>query len=306
MPSRHQWSSALRRREALAGYAFASPWLLGFACFLAFPILTSLYLGFTSYNMLTPPRWIGVANYRVLFSSDPVFWKSLGNTLYYVVFAVPLNLVLGVLIAMLMNQKVRGIRMYRTVFYLPNVVSVVAIALLWSWILDPSFGLVNSALARVGIEGPGWLYDPAWSKPSLIVMGIWNVGGAMVIYLAALQDIPVHLYESASIDGAGAVRKFFRITLPLLTPSIFFNVVVAVIFSFQVFTQAFIMTGGGPIRSTYFYAYYLYDKAFTESSMGMASAMAWILLLVTLALTLVIVRTSSRWVYYQSGTDEKG
>lgn len=294
----------IERREELAGYAFASPWLIGFVAFMAFPIFASLFMSFTSYNMITPPRWIGGANYRVLFTSDPLFWKSLGNTLYYVVFVVPLNLVFGVLVAMLMNQKVRGIRFYRTVYYLPNVVSIVATALLWSWVLDPTFGLINTALSKIGIYGPGWLYDPAWSKPSLVLMGMWNVGGAMVIYLAALQDIPTYLYESASIDGAGPIRQFFRITVPLLTPSIFFNVVMGVILSFQVFTQAFIMTGGGPVRSTYFYAYYLYDKAFTDSAMGMASAMAWVLLIVTLILTLVILKSSAGWVYYLSGNDD--
>ena len=296
----------MQRKEELAGYLFASPWLIGFVVFMAFPIVASFYMSFTSYNMITPPRWIGIANYKILFTSDPLFWKSLGNTLYYVVLAVPLNLILGVLIAMLMNQKVAGMRFYRTVFYLPNVVSLVAVALLWSWILDPTFGLINTALSKVGITGPGWIYDPKWSKPSLILMGMWNVGGAMVIYLAALQDIPTYLYESASIDGANVLRKFFRITLPLLTPSLFFNVVMGVILSFQVFMQAFIMTSGGPIRSSYFYAYYLYDKAFSDANMGMASAMAWVLLVITLLLTLIILKTSAGWVYYQSGNEDNG
>ncbi len=296
----------MQRKEEWAGILFASPWLVGFLLFMAFPIFASLYMSFTSYDMITAPEWIGIANYEVLFTSDPIFWKSLWNTIYYVIFTVPLNLVIGILIAMLMNQKVLGMRFYRTIFYLPNVVSIVAVALLWSWILDPTFGLINLFLEKFGIEGPGWLYDPKWSKPAIILMGMWNVGGAMVIYLAALQDIPNYLYESASIDGAGVFRKFFRITLPLLTPSIFFNVVIGVILSFQVFTQAFIMTGGGPIQSSYFYAYYLYDKAFTDSAMGMASSMAWVLLVITLLLTLVILRSSNRWVYYQSGNEDKG
>jgi multiple sugar transport system permease protein len=298
--------SRMQRKEEWAGILFASPWLVGFLLFMAFPIFASLYMSFTSYDMITAPEWIGIANYEVLFTSDPIFWKSLWNTIYYVIFTVPLNLVIGILIAMLMNQKVLGMRFYRTIFYLPNVVSIVAVALLWSWILDPTFGLINLFLEKFGIEGPGWLYDPKWSKPAIILMGMWNVGGAMVIYLAALQDIPNYLYESASIDGAGVFRKFFRITLPLLTPSIFFNVVIGVILSFQVFTQAFIMTGGGPIQSSYFYAYYLYDKAFTDSAMGMASSMAWVLLVITLLLTLVILRSSNRWVYYQSGNEDKG
>ncbi len=296
----------MQRKEEWAGILFASPWLIGFLLFMAFPIFASLYMSFTTYDMITVPDWIGIANYEVLLTSDPVFWQSLWNTIYYVLFTVPLNLVIGILIAMLMNQKVMGIRFYRTVFYLPNVVSIVAVALLWSWILDPTFGLINLFLEKIGIEGPGWLYDPKWSKPAIILMGMWNVGGAMVIYLAALQDIPNYLYESASIDGAGVFRKFFRITLPLLTPSIFFNVVIGVILSFQVFTQAFIMTDGGPIRSSYFFAYYLYDKAFKDSAMGMASSMAWVLLVITLLLTLLILRSSNRWVYYQSGNEDKG
>lgn len=295
----------LDRKEELYGYLFASPWLIGFLVFMAFPILASLYMSLTNYNMIRFPKWIGFANYRILLTSDPLFWKSLGNTLYYVVFSVPLTLVTGVLIAMLMNQKVKGIRFYRTIFYLPNVVSVVAIALLWTWLLDPTFGLVNTGLEKLGITGPGWLYDPKWSKPSIIFMTMWNVGGSMVIYLAALQDIPNYLYDAASIDGAGTLRKFYHITLPLLTPSIFFNVIMGIIFSFQIFTQAYIMTGGGPIQSTYFYALYLFETAFLRTNMGMASAMAWVLLFITFALTLLVLRSGDRWVFYQSDAGEK-
>lgn len=293
----------MQRREELTGYLFASPWIIGFLVFMAFPILASLYMSFTKYNLISAPQWVGLANYKNLLFRDAVFVKSLKNTLYYVIIATPINLAMGVLIAMLLNQKVRGIRFYRTVFYLPNVVSMVAIALLWQWILDPSFGLVNTMLEKIGIDGPSWLFDAQWSKPSLILMGMWNVGGSMVIYLAALQDIPASLYEAATIDGAGAVRKFFKITLPLLSPSIFFNFVMGIILGFQVFMQSFIMTGGGPMQSTYFYAYYLYDKAFTYRQMGSASSMAWILLIITFILTFIVSKTSSKWVYYQSGDD---
>lgn len=293
----------MQRREELTGYLFASPWIIGFLVFMAFPILASLYMSFTKYNLISAPQWVGLANYKNLLFRDAVFVTSLKNTLYYVIIATPINLAMGVLIAMLLNQKVRGIRFYRTIFYLPNVVSMVAIALLWQWILDPSFGLVNTMLEKIGIDGPSWLFDAKWSKPSLILMGMWNVGGSMVIYLAALQDIPVSLYEAATIDGAGAVRKFFKITLPLLSPSIFFNFIMGIILGFQVFMQSFIMTGGGPMQSTYFYAYYLYDKAFTYRQMGSASSMAWILLIITFILTFIVSKTSSKWVYYQSGDE---
>jgi len=301
---RSERRNRLARREALNGYAFFSPWLFGFLVFTAGPVLYSLYLSFTSYDTLSAPKWIGIMNYKVLLTQDMTFWKSLYNTLYYVVFSVPLGLIIGVLLAMLMNQKVPGIRFFRTVFYLPSVVSGVAVALLWMWLLDPSFGLINTTLAKFGIQGPGWLTDVDWSKPSLILMSLWGVGGSMIIYLAGLQGIPRDLYEASRVDGAGAVRQFWRITLPLLTPTIFYNLIMGLLGGFQVFLQSFVMTNGGPVDSTLFYALYLYNKAFKSSQMGYASAMAWILLVLTLICTLIVLRTSKKWVYYE-GAENK-
>jgi multiple sugar transport system permease protein len=294
----------LSTREALNGYLFFSPGLIGFLAFMGFPILFSLYLSFTSYNIYNAPKWIGWLNYKILFTQDALFYKSLGNTLYYVALSVPLNTILGVLIAVLMNQKVRGIRLFRTIFFLPSVVSGVAVALLWQWILDGNFGLINTFLSKFGIVGPGWLTDEAWSKPSMVLMNLWAVGGSMIVYLAGLQGVPRSLYEAATVDGAGRLRQFWNVTIPMLTPTIFFNVIMGVLGGFQVFIQAYIMTGGGPNNSTMFYALYLYNKAFKDLQMGYASAMAWVLLVVAMLLTLIIIKTSGKWVYYE-GSDQK-
>ncbi len=289
----------MKSRENLIGYLFASPWLLGFFIFTLYPMCSSLYYSFTNYNTLKTPTWIGIRNYIVMFTSDPLFWKSIWNTFYYAGLSVPLGIVMGVLIAILLNQKVKGMRFFRTIFYLPTVVSSVAVSLLWMWILEPNFGLLNTFLGHLGIIGPGWLTDPAWSKNSLILMSLWSVGGGMLIYLAALQDVPESLYEAATIDGAGTLKKFFKITMPMITPTLFYNLITGVIGGLQVFSQAFIMTNGGPSYSTYFYGYHLYNKAFSEYQMGYASALAWVLLVMTLLLSLIIFRTSNKWVYYE-------
>lgn len=294
----------MRTKEAINGYLFFSPWLIGLIFFMAGPILYSLYLSFTSYNMLNAPKWVGTLNYRILFTEDPLFWQSLYNTLYYVFFSVPLATAAGVLMAVLLNQKVKGIAVWRTIFYLPSVVSIIVVSLLWQWIFDPTFGLINTALAQIGIEGPGWLQDRVWSKPALIIMSLWGVGGGMIIYLAGLQGISRELYEAATVDGAGRIRQFFKITIPMLTPTIFFNLIMGILGSLQVFVQAFIMTAGGPVNSTMFYALYLYNKAFRDLQMGYASAMAWVLLVISLIFTLIILRTSKSWVYYE-GADPR-
>jgi multiple sugar transport system permease protein len=291
--------ASLYIREGIMGYLFASPWILGFLIFTIFPVCSSLYYSFTNFNTLKTPAWLGVTNYIILFTSDPRFWRAVRNTLYYALFSVPLGIVTGLLLALLLNQKVKGIRLFRTLFYLPNVVSSVASALLWMWILEPNFGLLNTMLAKIGISGPGWLTDPAWSKNSLIIMSLWTIGGGMLIYLAALQDVPQSLYESATIDGANTLVKFFRITIPMITPTLFFNLIMGIIGGLQVFNQAFIMTSGGPSYSTYFYGYHLYNRAFRDYQMGYASAMAWILLLFTLLFSLLIIKTSNKWVYYE-------
>ena len=293
--------TALKKRENRIGYLFASPWLLGFFLLGAFPILMSLYISFTNYNMLSAPNWIALENYRILFFNDDLFWKSLYNTMYHVIIAVPLGIVAGLTLALLLNNKIRGMSLYRTMFYLPNVVSIVAMALLWIWLFQPNFGLINEILSPVyklfDMEPLGWYLDPKLSKFTLILMGLWTAGGSMIIYLAQMQDIPVSLYESAEVDGAGWWTQTFKITLPLMTPSIFFNFIMGIIGGFQVFTQAYIVTGGGPSRSTYYYAYYLFDKMMVDRAMGQASAMAWILLVIVLIVTIFALRMN-KYVFY--------
>jgi multiple sugar transport system permease protein len=289
----------MKRRKALEGYLFASPWIAGFLLFTAGPMIASLALSFCKYDILTTLKWIGLENYRYLFSAQ-LFWTALYNTVYWVVFGVPLRLAMALLLALLMNRKLRGTPLFRTIFYVPSVVSGVALAMLWVWLFDPSVGLINTFLRMLGAANPPlWLGSEQWSKPALIIMSLWGVGGTMVIFLAGLQDIPEQLYEAAEIDGAGAWHKFRTITIPLLTPSIFFNLIMGIINSFQVFTQAYVMTRGGPLYSTYFYVLYIYDEGFQYMHMGYASALAWILLLIILTLTLIQFYFSRRWVVYE-------
>ncbi|MBS4200468.1 sugar ABC transporter permease [Bacillus sp. FJAT-49732] len=257
----------------------------------------SLFYSFTDYDIIQKPTWVGFKNFTELMH-DELFWKSLYNTFYYTLFSCPLGVVVGVGIALLLNLKVKGMAIYRTIFYLPSIVPFVASSILWLWLLDPQFGVINALLENLGIPGPGWLVDPQWSKPALILMGLWGVGGPMIIYLAALQDIPNDLYESADIDGATWWQKILFITIPMLTPVILFNLIMGLIGSFQYFTQAYIMTRGGPNDSTLFYALYLYNNAFSYFHMGYASAMAWILFAIVMSVTLLIFKSSARWVYY--------
>ncbi|MBN1348626.1 sugar ABC transporter permease [candidate division KSB1 bacterium] len=291
-------------KEAASGYAFASPWLIGFMVFTLGPMLFSLYLSFTDWNLLKKLddiRLIGFDNYVRIFSHDPRFWISLENTAFYTFFSVPLGIIGALLLALLLNQQVKGIALFRTIFYLPSVVSGVATAVLWMWVFNPQFGIVNSMLRWFGIEGPGWLIDPNWSKPTLIIMSLWRLGGSMLIYLAGLQNIPDHLYEAADLDGANRLQKFWNVTIPSLTPTIFFNLVMSIIGSFQVFTTVYIISdgAGSPQQSTLFYVLYLYKKAFQEYEMGYASALAWILFVIILFFTLLIIKSSALWVYYE-------
>ncbi len=291
----------LKRQENLMGYLFASPWLLGLIVLGMFPIIASFYISFTNYDMISSPRFIGFANYEILFTNDALFWKSLGNTFYHVAIAIPLGIVVGVSLALLLNNKVKGMSIYRTLFYLPNVVSIVAMTLLWLWLFQPNFGIVNEILAPIyklfNMEPLRWHQAVETSKITLIIMGLWSAGGSMVIYLAQMQDIPTSLYESAEIDGANWIKKTIYITLPLMTPSIFFNFIMGIIGGFQVFTIAYIMTSGGPSRSTYYYAYYMFDKMIADQAMGMASAMAWILLVIVLIFTMIALRLNKYVVY---------
>ena len=288
------------RREEREFYLFIGLWLLGFIVFYLGPIVASFFISFTEWTMLRPPTWIGVANYAKLLGADKLFWKALFNTAYYVVFSVPLQVAAGLGLAILLNQKVQALPLFRTFFYIPSLITGVSVAVIWSWLLNPQFGLINHALALVGIEGPEWLFNTKTAMPAMIMMSLWGVGGGMVIYLAGLQGIPEHLYEAAEIDGAGALGKFRHVTIPMMTPTIFFNLSMGVIGSFQTFAQFFLMTRGGPANATMTLVLYLYRNAFEYFRMGYASSLAWILFLILVALTLIQFWGARYWVYYEA------
>jgi multiple sugar transport system permease protein len=293
--------TARQRRQMLEGYLFASPWIIGFGTFTAGAMLYSVWISFQRWNILTPPQFVGGFNYQKAFCHDPLFWKCLANTAYYSSVSVPLRLLIALLLAVLLNQQVRGLPLFRTIFYLPSVVTGVATAMLWLLLLNPDVGGINFVLRRLGAaHPPGWLTDERWAMPGLILMSLWSVGTMMLTFLAGLQGVPEELQDAAHVDGAGAWHRFRHITLPLLTPTIFFNLVISLIASFQVFTQTYIMTGGGPANATLTYALYLYRNAFEYFKMGYASALAWILFFILLALTALIFRSSAFWVYYES------
>ena len=299
-PSPKPRTTAAQRRNLRNGLLFASPWIVHLIVFIAYPIAASFYYSLCSYDTLRPPRWVGLENYRILFTEDPLFWTSVWNTLYMVALGLPVSMVISLGIALLMNQKLKGMAFYRTIYYLPSITPVVATSILWLWLLNPEMGLVNNVLGKAGVAGPGWLASPQWAKPGLILMGLWGAGGGMVIYLAGLQDVPTQLYEAASLDGAGKVAQFRHVTLPMLSPVILFNLIMGLIGSFQYFTQAYVISNGtgGPQDSTLFYALHLFGRAFLDFRMGYACAMAWVLFLVTLLCALAVFRSSARWVYY--------
>jgi len=289
----------MAKTEALAGYMFAAPWIVGFVIFTAGPVLFSIILSFTKYDVLHPAKFVGFDNYKWLLTKDPLFWRSLGNTLFMVL-GVPLGMAVGLGIALLLNANVKGMAVYRTIYYLPAIVPTVASSILWIWVLHPTNGLINTFLKMIHIQGPYWLQSPAWSKPSLILMGLWGAGAGMIIWLAGLKGIPEYLYEAAEIDGANWWGKFRHVTLPMLTPYIFFNLVMGIIGTFQIFAQAYIMTQGGPADSTLFYVYYLFNNAFRYLKMGYASAMAWILFVIIFILTVINFKLAPKWVYYEA------
>jgi len=289
----------MRRKEALAAYLFVSPWLLGFLLWTLGPMLFSLFLSFTEYNITRPPAFLGVNNYVRAVTRDPLFWQSLKVTFTYAIFAIPLNLVFGFTIALLLNQDIPGVSVWRTIYYLPSVVSGVAVSMLWMLVFQPQFGVLNYLLRLVGIKGPAWLFSPTWVLPAFVIMSLWGVGGGMVIYLAGLQGIPTALYEAAEIDGANWWRRLWRITLPMMSPTIFFNLVMGIISTFQIFTSAYVMTAGGPMNASLFYNLYLYTHAFSNLKMGYASMLAWILFAIIMTLTLLAIRSSAAWVYYE-------
>lgn len=290
------------RKEAFSFHLFTAPWAIGFLIFTLGPMLFSLYLSFTEYNISKPPVWVGLGQYRKAFFQDDAFWVSLKVTFTYAVTSIPLQLVLGLIIALLLNSDIPGVSFWRTIYYLPSVISGVAVAVLWILVFHPTSGVFNTVLGYFGIQGPQWLYDKNWALPALVIMSLWGVGGSMIIYLSSLQGIPTALYEAATIDGATAWRKFWRITLPMITPVLFFNLVMGIIGALQSFTNAFVMTEGGPQQATLFYGLRLYYAAFRDVRMGYASMLAWVLFFIILVLTALVVRSSSFWVYYEGAT----
>jgi multiple sugar transport system permease protein len=288
------------RSQWKGGWLCALPWVIGFIVFTGGPILFSIIISFCDYDILTPARFVGVENYLWAFTKDQLFWKSMWNTVYMVI-GIPLGMALGLGIALLLNLKVRGVAVWRTFYYLPSIVPAVASSILWIWIFNPSSGLLNNALASIGLHGPNWLQDEHTSKLSLILMGLWGAGGGMIIWLAGLKGISETYYEAASLDGANTWQQFRHITIPLLSPYIFFNLIMGLIGTFQIFTQAYIMTQGGPVNSTLFYAYDLFNNAFRYLHMGYAAAMAWVLFIIVFGLTVVQLNLQKRWVYYEEG-----
>jgi len=288
----------LRRNEAISFYLCISPWLIGFVLFVLGPMLASLAISVLRWDLLGEASFVGLRNYERVFTRDPLVWQSLKVTTIYTAVYVPMELVGGLALALLMNQKLRIERLLRTVYYLPSVLPGVAFVVLWMWILHPDVGLINTLLSYVGIDGPRWLVDPDWALTALLLMSMWGLGRSMVIYLASLQGIGRQYYEAAAIDGANYWQAFWRITIPMLTPTIYFNLVLSVISTFQTFTSAYVGTDGGPLDSTLFYVLYLFRQAFQFFRMGYASALAWVLFVIILGLTLMIVRSSRRWVFY--------
>lgn len=298
--------STFRRRQALTGLAFAAPFLIGFSIFIAYPIAASAYYSFTDFNLFQAPEWVGFDNYTEL-AGDNVFWTAFVNTLILTVTGVPLSIILGIAGAHLLNFPVRGQPLYRALVYLPTIVPIVVGGYLWRWLLNAQYGFINYFLSLFGISGPGWLVEPEWTKPAIVMMSLWTVGGTMIIYLAALKDVPHELYEAAELDGAGAISRFRHITWPTISPVTLFQVIVNLIAWLQIFTQPYLLSqtrlnaaSGGPGNSMLTYAMYLFQNAFSFLKMGYASAMAWILFLITLAITLVVLVGSRKWVHDDS------
>ncbi|MGG4105542.1 sugar ABC transporter permease [Paenibacillus lautus] len=289
-----------------AGYLYIMPWLLGLLLFTIGPMLFSLLLAFSKWDIITGVQsieWVGLDNFKAIFH-DELFYQSLKVTFIFALVSVPLYQIVSLLIAVLLNIRSRGMKVFRLIYFMPSVIPAVAVSMMWVMIFNPEYGILNKALGWFGIQGPAWLQDPSYALGALIVMGIWGVGNTIIIYLSGLQSVPEDMHEAAELDGAGRFRRFFSITLPMISPTVFFNLIMGIIGGFQYFTQAFVMTNGGPLNSTLFYNLYLYNKAFQDYEMGYASALSWILFVIILVFTLIVIRSSSMWVYYQ-GDDDK-
>jgi multiple sugar transport system permease protein len=297
IPARLRNMTREERRRLATGLLFISPWIAGFLAFKLYPIVASFYYSFTYYDIVSPPMWLGLENYKDLFA-DRYFIKSVSNTVYYAVLAVPTGLIVAYLLALLLNRPLYGRSVLRTIFYLPTIVPTVASAMLWLWILDVQFGLLNVTLKSLGLPAIPWLSHTTWSKPSLVLIHLWYMGNTMVIFLAALQDVPQSLYDAAKVDGAGAWKRLRHVTIPFTTPAILFTLITGMIGASQTFSLVYVLTGGGPANSTLFYALYLYRTAFQYLRMGYGSAMAWVLFVGIVAVTMLVFKTSGRWVFY--------
>ena len=299
-PDKVVWTKRTKA-DFRTGMLFLSPWLIGFLAFTLYPMVVSFYYSFTIYHSRRAPEWVGLQNYKDLLT-DEKFWIALNNTMYMVAIAVPLGLFASFLCAVLLNLKVRGQAFYRVVYFLPSIVPTVAGTILFLWLLNPQVGLVNTLLAQIGIDGPNWMADPNWSKPALILLGMWGMGGTIIIYLSGLQDVPQSLIEAAELDGANWLQRLWHITIPMVSPITLFNLITGMIGMFQYFAQAYVVGGGDnlgrPLNSTLFYSVYLYQNAFLFLKMGYASAMAWILFIIILILTLLLLKVSDRFTYY--------
>jgi multiple sugar transport system permease protein len=302
VPAQTRRGLSIRQREELFGWAFASIWIIGFFIFTAGPMVASFYLGFTQYSIANPPRWVGFENFhRALSGADSLFWPSMGRTILFAGVMVPISTVGALLAALLLNQQLKGTAVFRTLFFIPSLAPIVASAVLWRWMFQPEFGAINTLLADFGIQGPRWFADPGLAMPSLMIMTLWGmVGGTkMVIFLAGLQGVPVELHEAAQIDGAGTLHRFFAVTLPMITPTIFFNLIIGIIAALKTFSSAFVATNGGPEYATWFFILHLYQTAFQYIEMGYASALAWVFFVLVVGLTFFNVQMSRRWVYYE-------
>lgn len=293
----------LQTREAIEGYLFALPWILGLIIFFGGPILASMALSFTEYDILSVPHFSGLDNYTRAFFDDKLFWPSLGRTFLYAGIVVPTSLAGSLLLAILLNQKLLGTNIFRTIFFVPHLTPIVAVAVIWSWLLHPNLGPINGYLEQLSIEGPGWFTDRQWAIPATILVSIWmQLGGnAMLIFLAGLQGVPIELYEASDLDGASGWAKFRHITLPMISPTIFFNLVLGIIAAMKVFGLAFVTTAGGPAYATWFFALHIYHQAFEFYRLGYGSALAWLFAVILIAFTLIQLRLSGRWVYYEGG-----
>lgn len=285
------------RREEIVGWVMASPWVLGILFFIIGPYVAAAYLSLTRYEILKPPQFIGLENFSTMFA-DPLFWQALKVTTIYSFASVPLQIVLGLFLAILLNARIHGLAWLRTVYYLPAVLSGVAVSFLWIWIFSADWGVLNFLLSLIGIRGPGWLSTQKWVLPALIIMSLWGVGGSLVIYLAGLQGVPTEIYEAAEVDGAGRVRRFWHVTIPMISPVLLFQLIMGIIGSLQTFTQSYVMTSGGPNNASLFFLLYVWRHAFQLLNMGYASALAWAIFIYILVLTLMVLRSSQMWVFY--------